>query len=216
MVTVSNIVRKYIDDSPFVAEGLLRGIISHPGLAEELQPKLERELGKKVKLPAIIMALRRCTEDIEKQSKHKHSEKVSSELSLKTGLCVIGIRKSPSVFKILYKAYHMVDYERGDTLNVSHGNTEVSIIFDEKYKDKILELFKGEKILKRENNLVALTILFSKEYFNTPGTIFSVVRKIAWHNINIVELISANSELSIIINKDDATKAYGLIQDIMK
>ena len=77
------------------------------------------------------------------------------------------------------------------------GNNEVSIAINEKHKDKIIKFLKGERILQKEFNLVALTIIFSKDFIHTPGIIFQVVRKLAWENINIFEIISENQKSSV-------------------
>ena len=208
-------MKKYIDDSPFVAEAMLRGIISNPGLAEELQPKIEKDMNKKVKLPAIVMALRRYSEELEKRFKKQHKKKISSEIIVKTGIFVLAIRKSKTLLKKLEAIYALVDYEKGDILNITHGNKEVSVICSEKHRNAALKKLKHEKIFKKEFDLAALTLIFSEEYQHTPGMIFSVVRKLAWHNINIIELVSANIELSVIIKKKDSSKAYELLQDMM-
>ena len=64
MVTVSHIVKKIVSEQAFVEEGLANGIISVGNLAEQIQPKIERELNKKIKIPAIVMALRRYSDKI--------------------------------------------------------------------------------------------------------------------------------------------------------
>ena len=67
MVTVSHIVNHLIMEKPFLEDALARGIINYAGLAEELQPIIETEMDKKVKITAIVMALRRHSEKIKKK-----------------------------------------------------------------------------------------------------------------------------------------------------
>lgn len=215
MVTISHLVRKYVSENPFISEAMIRGILSHPGLAEELLPNFEEELGKKIKLPAIIMALRRYEDEIKDKFKAVAKAKVTSQLTIKSGLCVFAVRKSQTLFKELDSISKLVDRQK-DTLNVSHGNYDVSIIVDDKYKEKIKTILKKEKVLKHESGLVSISITFSKEYFSTPGVIFLVVRNFAWHDINITELISANSELAIITKKQDAARAYKVLEEVMQ
>ncbi|MFH1770499.1 MAG: hypothetical protein ABH828_02995 [archaeon] len=215
MVNVSHLVKKYVDENPFIAEAMQRGIISNPGLAEELKPGFEKEIKKKIKLPSIVMALRRYGEELESKIPNKKKAKLTSELSLKSGLCVIGVKNTRTASKVIEKIQQMVDYEKGDTLNISRGNTNIAIIINEQYKEKILSMLKKEDLIEQENKLVSVTITFSKEYFDTPGVIFAVIRRLAWHNINMVELISATKELSVIIRKKDAAKTYSILQELM-
>ena len=75
---------------------------------------------------------------------------------------------------------------------------------------------KGEKMLSKESDLVALTIIFdSKDFFNTPGVIFSAIRKLAWEQINIFEIISTMTELTFILSKKDSMKAYNALQEMV-
>ena len=65
--------------------------------------------------------------------------------------------------------------------------------------------------------MVALTIIFdSKDFLNTPGVIFTAIRKIAWEQINIYEIISTMTELTFILGKKDSMKAYNALQELVK
>ena len=215
MVTVSHLVKKIVSEQPFVEEGLAIGIISTAGLAEKLQPRIEQELNKKIKLPAVVMALRRYSDEISTHRKKSKSFDYTGELLMKTNICDFTIVKSPSLLVKLKTIYNLVNFERGDTLNVILGNNEVSIIINEKYADKLIKFLSGEKIINKEHGLVALTIIFTADDFvHTPGVIFNAVRKLAWENINIYEIVSTMTELTFILNKKDSMKAYNVLHDL--
>jgi len=75
-------VKKIVNDKIFILEPLSKGIISNVSLADQLKPEIESELRKKVKTHAIVMALRRYTDEIQK--KHKETTfDYSSEIILK-------------------------------------------------------------------------------------------------------------------------------------
>ncbi len=216
MVTVSHIVKKIVSEQPFVEEGLSNGVISIAGLAEYLQPKIEQELNKKIKLPAVVMALRRYSEEIA-----EHREKIKNfdyrgELVIKTNISDFTVVKSPTLLSKLKTIHSLVNFEKGDTLNVILGNNEVSIIINERYDEKLKKFLLGERIINKEIGLVALTIIFTADDFlHTPGIIFNAVRKLAWHNINIYEIVSTMTELTFILNKKDSMKAYEVLQEIV-
>lgn len=215
MVTISHIVKKIVREQPFVEEGLSMGVISVAGLAENVQPRVEKELGKKVNLPAVVMALRRFSEDI---PSHREINKFNykGELIIKTNICDFTFVKSTSLMSKLKTIHSLVSFERGDTLNVILGNNEVCIIISEKYIGKLTKFMSGEKILNKELDLVALAIIFkSDDFTETPGVIFNVVRKLAWENINIYEIISTMTELTFILNKEDSMKAYDVLQELV-
>ena len=67
-----------------------------------------------------------------------------------------------------------------------------------------------------EENLVSLTMTFSKDFYYTPGVIFNIIRNVAWENINIYEIVSTNTELTFIINKKDAMKGYKALEKLIQ
>ena len=180
MVSVSNTVRKLVREKPMIYDGLIEGVISHAGLAEYLQIEIEKELGKSVKLPAIVMAIRRYSETLQEKTKVKKKDfKFNSEIIMKTGLVDITIVKSPSALEKLKKLYSLVNYDRGDTLNIIHGNYEITIVISEKYNKNVKEILKNEKFLNIEKNLVSLSLSFSNDFLYTPGILSKVTRKLA-------------------------------------
>lgn len=215
MVTISHVVQKIVSEQVFILEPMSRGIISYGSLAEQIRSEVEEELGKKVKTHAIVMALRRYAETL-KERPAKISFDFSSEIIMKTDICDIAVRRSPTLLHRLKRLYEIVNFETGDILNIIHGRYEVSVVTNERYREKSLVLLKEEKILNVERELVSLTLTFSKEFLYTPGIIFNAVRNIAWESINIYEIVSTNTELTFIINKKDAVKGYKTLERLVR
>ena len=216
MVTVSHIVKKIVSGQPFVEEGLASGIISIANLAEQLLPKIEQELGKKIKHAAVVMALRRYADEISGHRKKAAGFDYTGEILMKTNICDFTVVKTTTLLAKLKTIHSLVNFERGDTLNVIVGNNEVSVIINEKHMEKLLKFMAGEKVLNKEEGLVALTIVFTSDDFtHTPGIIFNAVRKLAWENINIYEIVSTMTELTFILSKKDSMKAYNVLSEMV-
>jgi len=213
MVTISHLINKIVSSRPILHDAIEQGIISYGNLAEQLIAEIEEELNKKVKHSAVVMALRRYAEKIQKRPMPKFD--YNSEIIMKTNLCDISVRKSPSLFSKLKKIYQIVNYEKGDVLNVIHGNYEVSIISNMRYLEKIKKELKGEKILNIEKDLVSLSLSFSGDFLHTPGIISTATRKLNWENVNIYELVSTLTELTFIVSKKDSAKGYATLQRLV-
>jgi len=213
MVTISHVVQKIVNERPLLQEAIYHGIVSYAALAEQMKKEIEDELGKKVNLFAITMALRRHAEKI-KMSNRKIKFDFRSEVILKTNLCDICVVKSPKLMSELRNMYGIVNFDKGDTMNVSQGNYEISIVTNEKYKEKLLQYLRGEKIIKVKDSMVSLSLRYPDEFFETPGVIFEVIRRISWESINIYEAISTNTELTLVVNKKDSMKAYRILQSL--
>lgn len=214
MVTVSHLVGKIVSSRPILHDAIEQGIISYGNLAEQLTPEIEEELSKKVKHSAVVMALRRYAETIQKSSPTPKFD-YNSEIIMKTNLCDISVRKSPALFNKLKKIYSLVNYEKGDVLNVIHGNYEVSIVSNMRHLESIRKELKGEKILNIEKDLVSLSLSFTSDFLHTPGIISTTARKLNWENVNIYELISTLTELTFIVSKKDSAKGYSTLQRLV-
>jgi|TARA_Y100000310_G_C20702755_1_gene831547 hypothetical protein len=215
MVTVSHLVKKYVRENSFLLEAMSKQLISYGNLAEQLKLDIEKELGKKVKESAIVMALRRYEEELHDFDKTTKKFKFDGEIIMRTNIIDFNVVKSQNLLNKIKNLYSLVNFESGDTLNIILGNNEISIVSNEKYQAKISDFLKGEKIINKESNLVALTIKFdSKDFLTTPGVTFTTTRKLAWENINIYEIVSTMTELTFILSKKDSMKAYNVLNEL--
>jgi hypothetical protein len=215
MVTISHVVQKLINQRVFIQEAIHKNIVSYGSLAAQLKPEIETELDKEVKPHAIVMALRRYAESLQEQHK-TISFDYHSEIILKTDICDISVLRSPTLFHALKKLYDIVNFEKGDILNIIHGRYEVSIVTNERYRENSLIFLQKENVLNVEKDLVSLTLTYSKDFFYTPGVVFNIVRNIAWETINIFEIVTTNTELTLILAKKDAIRGYDALQKFLQ
>ncbi|MBI3413117.1 MAG: hypothetical protein HY051_03490 [Candidatus Aenigmarchaeota archaeon] len=215
MVTVSHIVKKFVDDSSCLHECLGKSLLNYAYTAEYLRPKVEAELGKKIKLSAIIMALRRYGEGLERKYESRFPFDYRSEVTLKGGIVDIAIQRSPTLFAKLRLLYNSTDYERGDVLNIIHGNHEISLITNEKNRGKVLKILEHEKVLHVEPRLAQLSLRFPRDYIYTPGVILQMVRALNWENVNIFEIVSTLTEVNFIVSEKESVKGYRALQELV-
>jgi hypothetical protein len=65
MNTISSVVEQYIKSKPFLLTSLSQGIINLTSLSRIMMPELQSHLGKEVKQGAIVMALKRLSEELD-------------------------------------------------------------------------------------------------------------------------------------------------------
>lgn len=215
MASIALLVKEYLNDKPFIQEGLFRGIISHGYLAEEMVPYIEKRLGKKIKAGSVMMAIRRYSENLSKKAFNQLELKGDFDITLKSGLCEITILKSPSLLSKVNELYSIVNFSQGGILNIIQGNYEITLVTNMPYKKRIVDIFKKENIVKIDDNLVAVAIKYPQEYFDVPGLIFTFVRALAWDNINICEYVSTLTESIFILYEKDALNAYNAFQNLI-
>lgn len=214
MVTASAIVKKIVNERPMLQEGLRQGLMSFAAIADSIKPQVEQQLGSKVNDAAIIMAIRRHAEALQGSEDKNVKHEFNTQLILKTGLVYFSVKRSGRLFLQLEEIYKSIDYDAGDTLNTIQGNNEVSIITNDKYEKKVAAALEKERVTTKERNLVSISMSLKNDFVYTPGVIFAATRKLHWDNVNIFELVTTATELTLIFQKKDAMRAYASLQEL--
>ena len=89
-----------------------------------------------------------------------------------------------------------------------------SLSFSEKYLGTVDRLAVGETILHRMGDLVALSLVFSGVSCRPPDS-YEAVRKLAWEEINVNEIISTMNELTFVIRREDSMDAFAVLQSFL-
>lgn len=215
MDSVSTAVKRIIDRTPFLYEMLIQGILSYSNYADLIHETVEQMHGGPVHKSAIIMAIRRYAEELRTLAKEQKGYNLQYEIVMKTNIYDINMTRSDTIMKKVGELYDAVSPSSGDFLNVTVGNREVSLSISEKYLPLVETLIEGEQILHRMGDLVALTLLFSGDFMSTPGIVYEAVRKLAWEEINVNEIISTLHELTFVIRRQDSMKAFSVLQSFL-
>ncbi|MDC7246394.1 MAG: hypothetical protein PQJ47_10890 [Sphaerochaetaceae bacterium] len=215
MESVSNSVKRIIDRTPFLYEMLIQGILSYSNYASSIQDVVEKLHGKPVKTSAIIMAVRRYGEELKKKEKEHKSSPLQYEIVMKTNIYDINLIRSDSILDKVKDLFFLVNPSSGDFMNISVGSHEISLSISEKYVDQVKSLIRDEKILHEKGDLVALSLVFSGDFMSTPGIVYEAVRKLAWEEINVNEIVSTMNELTFVIRREDSMAAFSVLQSFL-
>ena len=210
--SISSCVKQVINRSPFINEMLIQQVISYSNLSRFILPKVEQLYGGEVKLSAIVMAVRRYSEELVARERPKGKEKIDYEISMKTNIYDVNLVRSDRFVSSLSSLYDAVKPQKGDFLNVSIGSHEVSLSVSDKFAQAVEELIRDEEVLHRKEDMVALTIFFADGFLQTPGILYMATRKLAWENINLTEIVSTMNELTFVIEREDSMKAFEVLQ----
>ena len=208
MVTISHVVSKLIDENIYLQEAIGKGIASYGSVAKKLKSDIEEELRKEVAHYAVVAAIRRYAEKMDIKFRDIRFDANTSEVNLKTNVIDINVVKTLGLFDKLKRIYDIIKFEQGDILHIVYGRNSVSIVTNERYKQDILNFLQHEQIFNVEENLVSLSFSISKKLINTPGVLFQIIRNFAWENINIIEVISMDLEITFIVDEKDAVRGY--------
>ncbi len=206
-LSVNAAVALVIERDPFIATALERGIVSYTKLARALNNEVETLCGRGVSTAAIVMALMR--HGGKKVEKKKHGARIRARhITTRTGLAMVSVERRE--IEHVHSLYGKFNMAAGDFLQVSMGNTEISVIYNREKENLVAKTL--TKILHRETNLSLLSIGFPDEYLETPGAIEYMIRPIALANVNIIEMVSTYRELNIFFRDKELLKAYATLR----
>jgi len=213
MPTVSMVVRKMLEEEPFIDDALEKGLINYTKLAHYLQERVEGEVGRKVEAPAILMALKRAGRSA-REAGTANLDFSGCEIAVRGGVCEFNYRKTQGAIKAADSLFEVVDLAGGDILNVSYGNYEISVIVGEKLARQVGKKMEGEKLLSEAKKLSLLCVRFPKNIVGQVGFFSLITRALAWHGINIQETISTLTEFILVLNTKDAARAYDVLMEL--
>lgn len=213
MISVATAVSSIIKTSPFLEEGLERGIISYSALARELKPRIEEKVFKSVTTGSIIMALKRTADSMENKTVSETKLPKLGNLTVRSNLVEITYLNSPTILDTYRKLFLLIEQRKEVFCSVSQGIKEITIIITEDILSEVEDMFLEEHLIAKLTHLSSITISLPKVVVNTPGSYYTVLKKLAWENINIIEVLSTYTELTIVFANNDIEKAFSLLKN---
>lgn len=216
MPTVAHLTRKIIEKKPFLEEALAEGIINNAALAEKMIPELEKELKKKVKFSAVNLAIRRMAEGLETKPVINFKFDKDTDITVKSNIIEIVLYKNDKIQEYIKKIYSLMDFRKGDFITVTQGFNEIMIITNEKHEIKIKDIIPDRVIKKKIKNLSTLTINIPESAVEGLGLFYTLSRVLNWENINVIDMVSTYTEITLIVKQDDASHSFEVLKNFIQ
>ena len=209
MYSVTDYVRQIIDSKPIFAEMLSKNYLNLSNFADDIIPDIESLSYKKITKNSVVMALSRIKEEIKVEN---NIEFKVNDISVKYPLSEINypipLQFCTDEISSIYEEFGAID---NHFLNIVSGNSETTIFVNSKLKGKIFETFKKQKHNLELDNLASVSLKFSAEYFEVMGITYEVLRAMAWNKINLIEVVSTYTEITLIIRQKDTQKLIDIL-----
>jgi hypothetical protein len=216
MKTISSVVEQYIKSKPFLLNSLSQGIINLTSLARVMMPFLEKELGKDIKQGAVVMSLKRLSEELDFKINHKISRvlKNTGEITVRSSLTDYAFNISDTLLDNQAKLLSEINKESDVFYTSSRGVNESNIIISTSASHLVADLLKTEKITHKIENLSSITVKLPQENVSVPGVYYYIFQRLAWEGIIIHEVISTTNEFTIIVSDNQIDIAFKAIKDL--
>lgn len=216
MKTISSVVEHYIKTKPFLLSALSQGIINLTSLSRNMMPELEQELGKDVKQGAVVMALKRLSEELDFRVNHKILKVLKNigEITVRSSLIDYTFAVSETILDKQAALISEINKENGIFYTSSRGVNETNIVLSNSVGYLVDKHFSGEKLIQKLDNLASITVKLPKENISIPGIYYFIFQRLAWEGIIINEVISTSNEFTILVSEEEVDVAFKVIKDL--
>lgn len=216
MKTISSVVEQYIKKKPFLQSALAQGIINLTSLSRIVKPEIEEELGKDIRNGAIVMALKRLSDDLEFRATHKIIKVLKNigEITVRSSLTDYTFLASDTILVQQAKLLEAINENQDVFYTSSRGVNEINIVISNVMDNTVEDLFRAEKCTQKAEELSSITVKLPAENVSVPGIYYFIFQRLAWEGIVLYEVISTTNEFTILVDDSQVDIAFKTIKDL--
>ncbi|MEG1554825.1 MAG: aspartate kinase [Rikenellaceae bacterium] len=218
MVTIPNAVEEIIKTKPFLESALVDGLVNLSALARQLKPNIEERMGKKINEGAVVMALNRLVPRLTKTSNAKIDNVVKNigDIIVRSNLTDVTFQNSTTLFEKQATLLESIKDKSNIFCTLSQGVDETTIIISSAYSGDVDQIFVGEKMICKAGNLSSITVKLPMSNSYSPGIYYFIFKKLAWENVNVIEVISTSNEYTIVVDDKDIDLAFSVLMEVKR
>jgi hypothetical protein len=214
--TIASQVSEYVKTKPYLSSALSQGIINLTSLARQIQPDIEKSLKKPARSGAIVMALKRISDNEEFLPTHRIVSVLKNlgDITVRSALTDYCFKLTDTL--LIAQAKFLTEIkDRNDVFYTSsRGVGESNIVVSSDISYLVEEVFKEEICIDKLKNLSAITVKLPTENVKIPGIYYFIFQRLSWEGVNISEVISTSNEFTILMNEESVNVAFEVIKNL--
>lgn len=214
MISIKDALKEIIFHYPLIEEGLSKGIINYSAFARIIKPQIEKRLYKQVHLSAIVMSLKRISDQLQSTDQLRNIPLNLTDLTVRSNLAEITLQNSDTLPEKTSQLFQQIVGKKDILCALSEGVRETTFIISLELIDQMKKLFKDEIIVAQIKDLSSITIRLPQEVVYTPGVYYQILKNLAWEKINVIEVLSTYTEITIIIESKDVDRAFTILRNL--
>lgn len=210
MQKISDAVAKIMKNDDLIRVVAQKGLLNHRAYAKQILPQVENDCFKEVKLGSVTTAVTRFASKLKPIPTPPKEDilRISVQKNL-SGLTYERTEETSEKIRNFYKDFA----DSSDSyITVTQGINEITLIANDTIIEKIRKELSGYKTVYDITNIAGISVKFDIKYMEIPNLFYSLIRKLALKNINIIEIVSTATELTFIINEKDVPLALEGLQ----
>ncbi|HXH27162.1 MAG TPA: hypothetical protein VNG90_04665 [Candidatus Acidoferrum sp.] len=202
MIKISQTVTTILGHDDVASAALRKGWLNLSAYARDIRPQVQEALLKDVREGSIVTALSRLVPSGDEALGTLSPDKIQS-LAVHTNLDGITYERSDAVSASIQEVYHKMKIDNKTFLTVTQGINEITIIAEARVARLFRDVLPHAQKIYDKSNLVGITAKFAPGYLEIPNLIFILTRRLAYRDINIIEIVSTATELTFFVEKKD-------------
>lgn len=215
MITVPQAVEKIIKRSRYLSEAMSKDLINASSLARYMKQEVESLVFKKVTTGSIIMAINRLQSSFSSGYKQITIFKEAPDMIVRSNLTLIYVKNSSNLLQKLSTIEKTGQNFQKKAL-FTYGRVETLILTNKINLEGIKKTLKSEETIQTFPNVSSITIHLPQDAVVNPGIFYFFIKSLAWEGINILDILSTHSELTLIFKPEDINSAFGILQSLFE
>ncbi|MDB2520654.1 MAG: aspartate kinase [Flavobacteriaceae bacterium TMED42] len=216
MKTIASQVSEFVKSKPYLSTALSQGIINLTSLAREIQPEIEKALRKPARSGAIVMALKRISDNEEFLSTHKIVSVLRNlgDITVRSSLTDYCFKLSETLLLAQAEFLSAIKEKKDIFYTSSRGVGESNIVVSSNIAPLIEDIFRDEICIDKIDSLSAITVKLPNDNVKIPGIYYFIFQRLSWEGVNINEVISTSNEFTILMHEDSVNVAFEVIKNL--
>jgi hypothetical protein len=214
--TIASQVSEYVKTKPYLSTALSQGIINLTSLARQIQPEIEKALRKPARSGAIVMALKRISDNEEFLSTYRIVNVLRNlgDITVRSSLTDYCFKLSESLLLSQSKFLTEIEDKKDVFYTSSRGVGESNIVVSSNISGLLEEFFEREICIDKLDNLSAITVKLPTDNVKIPGIYYFIFQRLSWEGVNINQVISTSNEFTILMDEDSINVAFEVIKNL--
>ena len=98
----------------------------------------------------------------------------------------------------------------------TYGRVETTILTNKINLENIGKILKEEETIQTFPNVSSITIHLPHQALLSPGIIYFFLKSLAWEEVNILDILSTHTELTLIFSPKDINSAFAILQSLFE
>jgi aspartokinase len=137
------------------------------------------------------------------------------QLLLKSGLSDIALRRNERTITLVESTRQKTDFDAGETLIETLGDHEINVVTEERIAGELLRNVSEKDVLRHYERVCELCIYITENMSRVPGVFAVITLHLAANDINVLECFSTLTEFSVVVEQEDAQRAYAALQELV-